>query len=67
VLAARLRVLGADHPDTHITRHNLAWEMSEQRNHAGAQAEFRDVLAAKLRVRDLITRRPSATGTVPPP
>ena len=50
VLAARLRVLGPDHPDTLATRHGIALEMGEQGDHAAAEAEHRDVLAAKLRV-----------------
>jgi hypothetical protein len=50
VLAAALRVLGPDHPDTLATRHQIALEMAERGDHAGAGAEFRDVLAARLRV-----------------
>ena len=50
VLAARLRVLGPDHPDTLTTRHQVAWEMAARGDHAGAEAEYRDVLAARLRV-----------------
>ena len=50
VLAARLRVLGPDHPDTLTTRHCIAWEMAARGDHAAAEAEFRDVLAARLRV-----------------
>jgi hypothetical protein len=43
-------VLGPDHPSTLIMRHQIAVEMAAQGNHAAAQAEFRDVLAAKLQV-----------------
>jgi len=48
VLAARLRVLGPDHPDTLSTRHQIALEMAARGDHAAAEAEFRDVLAAML-------------------
>ena len=50
VLAAKLRVLGPDHPSTLTTRHQIAVEMASRGNHAAAEAEYRDVLAAKLRV-----------------
>ena len=50
VLAAQLRVLGPDHPDTLATRHSIALEMAERGDHAAAEAEYRDVLAARLRV-----------------
>jgi plasmid stability protein len=50
VLAAKLRVLGPDHPDTLTTRNNIARVMAERGDHVGAEAEFRDVLAARLRV-----------------
>ena len=46
VLAAELRVLGPDHPDTLATRHQIAREMAARGDHAGAEAEYRDVLAA---------------------
>ena len=48
VLAARLRVLGPDHPSTLATRHNVASEMAELGDHDGALAEYRDLLAARL-------------------
>jgi tetratricopeptide (TPR) repeat protein len=50
VLAARLRVLGPDHPETLTTRHQIAYEMAELGDHDRALAEYRDVLAARLRV-----------------
>jgi hypothetical protein len=50
VLAARLRVLGPDHPSTLATRYLVAYEMSELGDHDGALAEYRDVLATDLRV-----------------
>jgi Tetratricopeptide repeat len=50
VLAARLRLLGADHPDTLATRQQIAWEMAQQGKDAAAEAEFRAVLADRLRV-----------------
>jgi hypothetical protein len=48
VLAARLRVLGADHPSTLATRNEIARMMAERGDHAGAEAGYRDVLAARL-------------------
>jgi hypothetical protein len=45
VLTARLRVLGADNPDTLITRHEIARLMADQGNYTGAEAESRDILA----------------------
>ena len=50
VLAAELRVLGPDHPDTLATRHSIAREIAARGDHAAAEAEYRDVLAARLRV-----------------
>ena len=50
VLAARLRVLGPDHPDTLAIRHCIARQMAERGDHAAAEAEYRDVLTAELRV-----------------
>jgi hypothetical protein len=50
VLAAQLRVLGPDHPDTLATRHQIAGEIAERRHYAEAETEFRDMLAARLRV-----------------
>ena len=47
VLAAPLRVLGPDHPDTLATRHQIAGEMAARGDHAAAEAEYRDVLAAR--------------------
>ena len=34
----------SDHPDTLVTRNEIAQEMTERGNHAGAETEFRDVL-----------------------
>jgi hypothetical protein len=50
VLAAELRVLGPDHPDTLETRRCIADEMAGRGDHAAAEAEYRDVLAARVRV-----------------
>ena len=50
VLAAKLRVLGPDHPATLATRHSIADEMAAQGDHAEAEAEYREVLAAQQRV-----------------
>ena len=50
ILGLRFRVLGADHPDTLTTRHEIARMMAARGDHAGAEAEYRDVLAATLRV-----------------
>ena len=43
-------MLGPDHPDTLTTRHEIADVMADRGDHAGAEAEYRDVLAARLRV-----------------
>ena len=56
MLAAELRVLGADNPDTLTTRCSIALEMAARGDHAGAEAEYRDVLAAGLRVLGATTR-----------
>jgi Tetratricopeptide repeat len=50
VLAAQLRVLGPDHPDTLNTRYAIAYEMAELGDHDGALAEYRDLLDDELRV-----------------
>ena len=50
MLTAAQRVLGPDHRHTLSTRHNIAAEMAKRGDHAGAEAEYRDVLAARLRV-----------------
>ena len=50
VLAANLRARGADHPETLITRHQIALEMAALGDHGGALAEYQDVLIAKLRI-----------------
>jgi Tetratricopeptide repeat len=42
-------VLGPDHPDTLITWHRMARVLAVRGEHAKAEAEFRDVLAAKSR------------------
>ena len=39
VLAAKLRVLGADHPSKLTTRHEIARMTAERGDHAGAEAE----------------------------
>ena len=46
----KLRVLGADHPSMLATRDEIARVMAARGDHAGAEAEHRDVLAARLRV-----------------
>jgi hypothetical protein len=43
-------VLGADHPATLVTRNAVASQMAARGDHAGAEAELRDVLAIQLRV-----------------
>jgi hypothetical protein len=43
-------VLGADHPDTLAARHDIARMLAARGDHAGAEAKFRDVFAARLRV-----------------
>jgi tetratricopeptide (TPR) repeat protein len=50
VLTARLRVLGADHPDTLTTRHDIARMMQLQGSYAKAEDQFRAVLRARRRV-----------------
>ena len=50
VLAARVRELGRDHPDTLLTRHCIATALGKQGQHAAAEAESRQVLDARLRV-----------------
>jgi hypothetical protein len=48
VLDIRQNALGAEHLDTLDVRYSLA--VAEQDDHAGAEAEYREVLAAELRV-----------------
>ena len=43
------RRLGLDHPDTLATRFSIAQEMAARGDHAGAEDEFRDVLAGQMR------------------
>ena len=49
VLRIRLRLLGADHPDTISTRHYLARRLSERADYDNAEAEYRVVLEAMRR------------------
>jgi Tetratricopeptide repeat len=41
---------GPDRPSTLATRHQIAREVADRGDHAGAEAEYQDVLDAKLRV-----------------
>jgi hypothetical protein len=50
VLAAQLRVLGPDHPDTLGARNLIALQMAARGAHAEAEVEFQDILATQLRV-----------------
>lgn len=50
LLADRLRVLGADHPDTLMTRGNLAAWRARSGDAAGAIAEYEVLLADQVRV-----------------
>jgi hypothetical protein len=50
LLADRQRVLGPDHPDTLVTRHNLARWMGEAGDAAGAAEALRELLADRQRV-----------------
>jgi len=50
VLTARLRVLGANNPDTLTTQHEIARMMQLQGSYTEAEAEFRNVLEARTRV-----------------
>jgi hypothetical protein len=49
VLAAKSRALGREHPDTLVTRHDIAMIMMMRGDYAGAEAEFPGALAATLR------------------
>jgi serine/threonine protein kinase len=48
-LVNQQHMLGPDHPDTLATRVSIAREMAACGDHAGAEEEFRDVFAARLR------------------
>ena len=50
VLAARTRLLGAEHPDTLATAHNLAGTLHAQGDYAEARARYEAVLAARTRL-----------------
>ncbi|MYS49891.1 tetratricopeptide repeat protein [Streptomyces sp. SID6013] len=50
MLAERSRVLGASHPQTLWTRHDLAWILARQGNATAAEAEYREVLKERIRV-----------------
>ena len=56
VLAARLRVVGADHPSTLTTRYAVASRWQRWVIMPPAEAEYRDVLAARRRCRAPTTR-----------
>ena len=45
-----MRVLGPDHPDTLITRHDLARGQADNGDTTGAVAAFRDLLPDMVRV-----------------
>ena len=59
-------MLGPDHPDTLTTRHEIAYEMAARGDHAGAEAEYRDVLAAGCACWAPITRTRWPPGTRSP-
>lgn len=48
-LARRIHVLGADHPDTLNSKHNLACTLSAIGETSAAQALFDEIAAAKRR------------------
>jgi hypothetical protein len=50
-------VLGPDHLDTLTTRYCIARELAARSDHIAAEAEYRDVLAIKLRVLGWAARR----------
>jgi tetratricopeptide (TPR) repeat protein len=50
VLAARTRLLGAEHPDTLRTAHDLAGTLYAQGDYAGARARYEAVLAVRTRL-----------------
>jgi hypothetical protein len=49
-LEDRLRILGPDHPDTLITRGNLAYWQGEAGDIAGAATASQELLTDQLRV-----------------
>ncbi len=49
MFAKRQRTLGPEHPDTLISWFGIAQAMAARGDHAGAEDEFRDVLAARQR------------------
>jgi hypothetical protein len=61
VLAARLRLLGEEHPDTLTSMHNVASTLSSQGDLAGARALQERVLAARLR--QLGQKHPDTSGS----
>ena len=50
VLLVRLRILGADHPDTIGTRYDIARRLAERADYENAEIEYRDVLVGMRRV-----------------
>ena len=62
VLAAQLRVLGANHPDTLTTRHQLAAGLTAEGKPTEALAEFRQVLTARQQL--LGANHPSTLSTL---
>lgn len=50
VLAVRLQLLGADHPDTLATRHAIAEATAERGDYPAAGTMYRDLLADQLRI-----------------
>lgn len=49
ILMARVRALGATHPDTQSSRNNLAVLLHTQHKYTEAEAEYRDVLDVRAR------------------
>jgi tetratricopeptide (TPR) repeat protein len=49
-IASRRRLLGDEHPDTLMSRHELAWVTAVQGRWADAEVEYREVLDARSRV-----------------
>ena len=61
LLTAQTRTLGAEHPDTLSTTHNLANALSRQGDYAAARARYEAVLA--IRTRTLGAEHPATLST----
>jgi hypothetical protein len=50
LLVLRVRVLGEDHPDTMVIRHELAWIAAHRGRTAEAESRYTDVLDQRRRI-----------------